>query len=66
MNNPTLKVAVQNAQAREAPKEAIVAAAAEQLTEPSTINRIPLTIRTRKIVRLAPPIDDGFKPFRVF
>jgi hypothetical protein len=30
-------------------------------------NRIPLTVRTRhKVLRVAPPIDDGFRPFRVF
>jgi hypothetical protein len=30
-------------------------------------NRIPLTVRTRhKVLRMAPPIDDGFRPFRVF
>ncbi len=66
MNKPTVKVALQNAQAREAVNGAIVAAAVEQLVEPATINRVPLTVRTRKIVRLAPPIDDGFRPFRVF
>jgi hypothetical protein len=30
-------------------------------------NRIPLTVRTRhKVMRMPPPIDDGFRPFRVF
>jgi hypothetical protein len=30
-------------------------------------NRIPLTVRIRhKVMRVAPPIDDGFRPFRVF
>lgn len=30
-------------------------------------NRIPLTVRARsKVLRVAPPIDDGFRPFRVF
>jgi len=30
-------------------------------------DRIPLTVRTRhKVMRVAPPIDDGFRPFRVF
>jgi hypothetical protein len=30
-------------------------------------SRIPLTVRTRhKVMRMAPPIDDGFRPFRVF
>ena len=30
-------------------------------------SRIPLTVRTRhKVLRMAPPIDDGFRPFRVF
>jgi hypothetical protein len=66
MNNPTLKVALHNTPARKAVKGAIVAAAAEQMAEPAAANRVPLTIRTRKIVRLAPPIDDGFRPFRVF
>jgi hypothetical protein len=34
---------------------------------PSAHRRIPLTIRTRhKVMRVAPPIDDGFRPFRVF
>jgi hypothetical protein len=30
-------------------------------------NRIPLTARSRsKVLRVAPPIDDGFRPFRIF
>ena len=30
-------------------------------------NRIPLTVRSRlKVLRVAPPLDDGFRPFRVF
>jgi hypothetical protein len=34
--------------------------------EPATAG-IPLTVRTRhKVLRMAPPIDDGFRPFRVF
>jgi hypothetical protein len=34
---------------------------------PTVKNRIPLTVRTRhKVLRVAPPIDDGFRPFRVF
>jgi hypothetical protein len=34
---------------------------------PSAQNRIPLTVRARhKVIRAAPPIDDGFRPFRVF
>jgi hypothetical protein len=34
---------------------------------PTQHNRIPLTVRTRhKVMRMAPPIDDGFRPFRVF
>jgi hypothetical protein len=34
---------------------------------PTVQNRIPLTVRPRyKVVRMAPPIDDGFRPFRVF
>jgi hypothetical protein len=29
--------------------------------------RIPVTVRSRfKVLRVAPPIDDGFRPFRVF
>ena len=33
----------------------------------SVQSRIPLTVRTRhKVLRMAPPIDDGFRPFRVF
>ena len=40
--------------------EADASAAAEQ-------NRIPLTVRSRlKVLRMAPPVDDGFRPFRVF
>jgi hypothetical protein len=27
---------------------------------------IQLALRSRKVVRMAPPIDDGFRPFRVF
>ena len=49
----------------------------EQLTAPALSEtaanagqartRIPLTVRTRtKVLRVAPPIDDGFRPFRVF
>jgi hypothetical protein len=34
---------------------------------PTVQNRIPLTVRPRyKVVRMGPPIDDGFRPFRVF
>jgi hypothetical protein len=30
-------------------------------------NRIPLTVRSRtRVLRVPPPIDDGFRPFRVF
>jgi hypothetical protein len=30
-------------------------------------NRIQLTVRSRlKVLRVAPPVDDGFRPFRVF
>jgi hypothetical protein len=30
-------------------------------------NRIPLTVRSRhKVLRMAPAIDNGFRPFRVF
>jgi len=29
--------------------------------------QIPLTVRSRlKVLRMAPPVDDGFRPFRVF
>jgi hypothetical protein len=29
--------------------------------------KIPLTLRSRlKVTRVSPPIDDGFRPFRVF
>ena len=29
--------------------------------------QIPLTARSRqRVLRIAPPIDDGFRPFRVF
>ena len=29
--------------------------------------RIPLTVRSRlRVLRVSPPIDDGFRPFRVF
>jgi hypothetical protein len=29
--------------------------------------RIPVTVRSRlRVLRVAPPIDDGFRPFRVF
>jgi hypothetical protein len=27
---------------------------------------IQQALRSRKVVRMAPPIDDGFRPFRVF
>jgi|HubBroStandDraft_4_1064222.scaffolds.fasta_scaffold225231_3 hypothetical protein len=34
---------------------------------PTVQNRIPLTVRPRyKVVRMGLPIDDGFRPFRVF
>jgi hypothetical protein len=34
---------------------------------PTMQSRIPLTARVRqKVLRVAPPIDDGFRPFRVF
>jgi hypothetical protein len=34
---------------------------------PTVHDRIPLTLRIRhKALRVAPPIDDGFRPFRVF
>jgi hypothetical protein len=33
----------------------------------TTRNRIALTVRNRlRVLRVAPPIDDGFRPFRVF
>jgi hypothetical protein len=39
----------------------------EPQAEAGTVrSRIPLTARNRKVVRVAPPIDDGFRPFRVF
>jgi hypothetical protein len=39
----------------------------EDDSESTLQNRIPLTVRTRhKVMRVAPPIDDGFRPFRVF
>jgi hypothetical protein len=39
----------------------------EDDTDSTLHNRIPLTVRTRqKVMRVAPPIDDGFRPFRVF
>jgi hypothetical protein len=32
-----------------------------------TQDKIPLTVRNRlRVLRVAPPIDDGFRPFRVF
>jgi hypothetical protein len=30
-------------------------------------DRIPLTVRTRhRVLRVAPAVDDGFRPFRIF
>jgi hypothetical protein len=56
MNDPTVKVAVDSARTGEPAKAAV----------PPVSDGIALTVRTRKVVRLAPPIDDGFRPFRVF
>jgi hypothetical protein len=45
------------------------AEAFQVVAEPSTKsvqNRIPLTVRRSRVMRVAPPIDDGFRPFRVF
>jgi hypothetical protein len=51
-------------------REQLQAAELEVETEadsPSAQNRIPLTVRARhKVMRVSPPIDDGFRPFRVF
>ena len=65
MNNPTMNVAVQSAETGE-PVNAPALAGPEQSAGQAEPNKIPLMVRTRKVVRLAPPIDDGFRPFRVF
>jgi hypothetical protein len=66
MSDQTLKISPQLLQqvpqvnAGELDLEADVNAATVQ-------KRIPLTVRSRtKVLRVAPPIDDGFRPFRVF
>jgi hypothetical protein len=45
----------------------------EQVDEQKDVNatttrgRIPLSLRSRsRVLRVSPPIDDGFRPFRVF
>jgi hypothetical protein len=65
MNNPTATIALQNVETSQATTGAIVAAAAN-VAEQTATRRVPLMIRTRKVVRLSPPIDNGFRPFRVF
>ena len=65
MNTPTMNNAVQSAETGE-PVSAAALAAPEQSAGQAVRSRIPLMVRTRKVVRLAPPIDDGFRPFRVF
>jgi hypothetical protein len=66
MSNRILKTCTEVLHHVEVPKvpvlniEADASAAADQ-------NRIPLTVRSRlKVLRMAPPVDDGFRPFRVF
>jgi hypothetical protein len=34
--------------------------------EPSAPNSFPVSARSRRALRIAPPIDDGFRPFRVY
>ena len=65
MNNPTATGALQIVETNHAAKRAVVPAAAN-VAEQTATRREPLMIRTRKVVRLSPPIDDGFRPFRVF
>ncbi len=61
MNDPTNKIATQNAEKCAPATAAVLAARGKQVSD-----KMPLLIGTRKVVRLAPPIDDGFRPFRVF
>ena len=65
MNDPTVKISVQDAVTGELANSAASANSDMRAVPPSAI-RIALTVRTRKVVRLAPPIDSGFRPFRVF
>jgi hypothetical protein len=65
MNTPTLRLAAQSA-ATDEPIKAAVQAAPAVAKEQSAAIPLPLMFRTRKVVRLAPPIDSGFRPFRVF
>jgi len=63
MSTQILKTSTQTAQQVE-PVQALDVEADVSAT--SGKNRIPLTVRSRRVLRMAPPIDDGFRPFRVF
>jgi hypothetical protein len=66
MSDPTVKFSPQVSRTIEqlnAPKLAFENDAGAATTQV----KIPLTVRSRyKVTRAAPPIDDGFRPFRVF
>jgi hypothetical protein len=69
-NDRTMNKATNAAPQLSRPGEQLTAPAESGETEANAApvrNRIPLTVRSRsKVLRIAPPIDDGFRPFRVF
>jgi hypothetical protein len=66
MSDRTLKMRLEVSRHVEAPKVPVLDAGADA-SATAEQNRIPLTVRSRlKVLRMAPPVDDGFRPFRVF
>jgi hypothetical protein len=51
---------------KSASAQVAVMAAQDAISEQPAQSRIALTVRSRRVMRMAPPIDNGFRPFRVF
>lgn len=66
MSDPTLKTSLRATRTVEPLDAAEMAVDSDQISTTQQ-SKIPLTVRSRlRVLRVAPPIDDGFRPFRVF
>jgi len=66
MSEPTVKISPQVLRTIE-PLNAAELAVQTDVNSVAKQSSIPLTVRSRlRVTRVSPPIDDGFRPFRVF
>ena len=66
MSDPAADISPRVSLAGEQAANAASAASQNGAAERAVRSRIALGIRSRRALRMAPPLDDGFRPFRVF